>query len=524
LFIINFSFITATNYYVNATTGSDSNSGLTPALAWQTIAKVNAASFLPGDNIYFERGGVWRPSENWGDATYGLQMDSGNSSNYVTYTAYGTGHMPLITAADSILGWTNLTEATIFSDNFDDNDISDWDTVESGITVEGGQLKINATTGANYRVYTALGGSYSELNVTWKFIMKSGYTGWASGEFARGSGLRSTGLKYAMLGVEDDSGTKRWHYYYNNDSASAEGIVTGTTVSDDTEYTLGIYFKAATAPGANDGIYQFFVDNSLIYSITNADSDTVVFNQALVGMGWVSTMNAIFYEDDYAIYAPVSNLWSNSSLTLDPNVVWLDNESYLEATSAVNVNATNRWYWDSSTNITYLYATNTPSSFYSSIDIPVKGFAASSYNKDYWKVDGLDFKYGTSAPFAIQGDSDNNVVNNSVIEGAGVYNTFQIQGTSNYNLVNNCTISGLNRATGTDTFWIGCDGSDCPSWNNITHNNISRGVHSTLKLQNVANNTVEYNEIWSAPGYGRGAEIEGELGIGGNIFRYNYEI
>src|SRR5882757_5636651 len=37
--------VSAATYYVNSTDGSDLNSGLSPSLAWQTLAKVSASSW-----------------------------------------------------------------------------------------------------------------------------------------------------------------------------------------------------------------------------------------------------------------------------------------------------------------------------------------------------------------------------------------------------------------------------------------------------------------------------------------------
>ena len=109
-----FGFVSATNYYVNATTGSDSNNGLTPATAWKTISKVNTASsgFNPGDNIYFERGQTWRETLT--------PASSGNSTDYITYGAYGEGERPIINGADIVTGWeentTNIWNASLAND------------------------------------------------------------------------------------------------------------------------------------------------------------------------------------------------------------------------------------------------------------------------------------------------------------------------------------------------------------------------------------------------------------------------
>ena len=89
----------ATTYYVDATSGNDSNSGTSNATAWQTIAKVNAASFNPRDTILFKRGEVWREM---------LTLpSSGNATNPIVLGAYGNGSRPRITGADvlSTSGW-----------------------------------------------------------------------------------------------------------------------------------------------------------------------------------------------------------------------------------------------------------------------------------------------------------------------------------------------------------------------------------------------------------------------------------
>lgn len=44
-------------YYVDNTTGNDTNDGLLQTTAWRTISKVNNASLRPGDSILFKRGG-----------------------------------------------------------------------------------------------------------------------------------------------------------------------------------------------------------------------------------------------------------------------------------------------------------------------------------------------------------------------------------------------------------------------------------------------------------------------------------
>ena len=52
--------VQATTFYFDSAAGSDANDGLTPATAWQTLAKANEVPAKPGDRVLFKRGGVWR--------------------------------------------------------------------------------------------------------------------------------------------------------------------------------------------------------------------------------------------------------------------------------------------------------------------------------------------------------------------------------------------------------------------------------------------------------------------------------
>src|SRR5438874_2701055 len=48
-----------TTYYVDAVAGSDANNGTGLDSAWKSLAKVDATSFSPGDQILFHAGQTW---------------------------------------------------------------------------------------------------------------------------------------------------------------------------------------------------------------------------------------------------------------------------------------------------------------------------------------------------------------------------------------------------------------------------------------------------------------------------------
>ncbi len=92
LFIVITGFITwasseATTYYMDSSSGSDLNSGLSVESAWQSISKVNQFPLTPGDTILFKRGETWREQ---------LIPQSGSPEGYIIYGAYSTGNKPLL--------------------------------------------------------------------------------------------------------------------------------------------------------------------------------------------------------------------------------------------------------------------------------------------------------------------------------------------------------------------------------------------------------------------------------------------
>ncbi len=88
IFLLLYNVSSATVYYVDDISGNNVNSGTTTSTAWKTIAKVNAMTFAPGDQILFKKGGIWYESLTI--------KSSGTSSSPIIYGAYGSGNYPVI--------------------------------------------------------------------------------------------------------------------------------------------------------------------------------------------------------------------------------------------------------------------------------------------------------------------------------------------------------------------------------------------------------------------------------------------
>ncbi len=73
---------------MDSAAGNDSNNGTSTSTPWQTLTKVNATTFAPGDSILFKAGASWTGSLN--------PKGSGNSGNPIVINSYGAGAKPVI--------------------------------------------------------------------------------------------------------------------------------------------------------------------------------------------------------------------------------------------------------------------------------------------------------------------------------------------------------------------------------------------------------------------------------------------
>ena len=94
----------AATYYVDSVNGGDSNSGLTQAAAWKTIAKVNAANLSAGDSVLFVAGGVWHEQLT--------VAHSGSKAAPITFSSYGGQQQPILDGADVVSGWNLVSGNT----------------------------------------------------------------------------------------------------------------------------------------------------------------------------------------------------------------------------------------------------------------------------------------------------------------------------------------------------------------------------------------------------------------------------
>jgi hypothetical protein len=92
-------------------TGSDAGNGLSPATAWQTLARVDQASFVAGDRILLQ-GGATFP----GNLSLGAQ-DTGTAALPITISSYGTGRAVIAPPASDADGIDIINTAGVAISN-----------------------------------------------------------------------------------------------------------------------------------------------------------------------------------------------------------------------------------------------------------------------------------------------------------------------------------------------------------------------------------------------------------------------
>lgn len=84
--------VSATNYYVSGTSGDDNNTGTSIDTPWKTLSKINAGTYLPGDQILLKCGDIWS------ETVVFISKFTGTAAAPIVISSYGTGDRPKVTA------------------------------------------------------------------------------------------------------------------------------------------------------------------------------------------------------------------------------------------------------------------------------------------------------------------------------------------------------------------------------------------------------------------------------------------
>lgn len=107
----------AATYYVS-NQGNDANDGLSPATAWQSLAKINETPLADGDQILFQRGQVFRG-----------QLNPRKTYTGLTYGAYGAGARPVIAGSILLTNWQPSSQGAGI-----------YQTSAAGLVADGGEI------------------------------------------------------------------------------------------------------------------------------------------------------------------------------------------------------------------------------------------------------------------------------------------------------------------------------------------------------------------------------------------------
>lgn len=95
ILMISCSYNTGKSYYIDATSGDDTNNGLCPDKAWKSLERVKSVTFQPGDRLLLRRGEKFKGELNF--------IGKGSSAHPIIVDAYGKGDNPCIIGYDESL-------------------------------------------------------------------------------------------------------------------------------------------------------------------------------------------------------------------------------------------------------------------------------------------------------------------------------------------------------------------------------------------------------------------------------------
>jgi hypothetical protein len=269
-------------FYVDATGGSDSNSGTSTSAPWQSLSKVNGTTFQPGDAINFKRGSRW---------TGTLQVkSSGTSSAPITYQAYGSGAAPQISNAGVSYG--------------DDIVVSgDWNVVRDFLLTNAGQAGIRIAAGGDHNVVR-------NLEVT-----KTGLGVQAQGQFE----LITQNYVHDLTLI-------------NNTSSSDWGAVCFWIENSNNEvsYNRGINCRAASSAfGTDGGFVEVWNNGDNLYIHNNEAQDTAGFFELGAGNNGSAANVRVAYNVIHNVHGSPGVCFNGGSYNINISGFRFENNTWL---------------------------------------------------------------------------------------------------------------------------------------------------------------------------------------------------
>lgn len=385
----------ATTYCVS-NSGSDAASGTATGplctgvvSAWQTVARVNAQTFLnPADSVLFQRGGAWH---EW------LQIPaSGTPGNLISFGAYGTGANPIISGADLITGpWTQDSVAPLDTQTFASGGLSGSYWTNNSCTfptspVQGASThSLQCATSSSLQTTSAPNSNVIEIDAYFQISASTATTGNKTRiMFMEGSAWNSAN----GVGVWVDlSGSQ---YRLSVGRGSAIGATT-FNITVGTWYQLRFLVSSNSGNSTDSG--KLYANGSLVSSLTGLSLTSPVNSE--FHLGSAGAFNAVFTMnfDSLNVYNQDSTILPSrwfATLTTQPYVV-LFNENAVTAiganpqASGSAVTAPLQWFWGANT--LYVYSVNNPNSDYTSPGLQAgqRQYTITRNGKSYFSLSNL---------------------------------------------------------------------------------------------------------------------------------------
>jgi hypothetical protein len=348
-------------YYVDATTGNDTNNGISLSTSWKTIAKVNASRFNPGDQILFKRGEVW-----WEQLTV---PSSGTRGYPIIFGGYGTGNNPVISGADIPSGWTEaipISSTFTATDDGDDAYVIGTSIVDNA-AVQMGNNGGSIDVGIRFRNVTLVeGATLSNAFITFP-PYANGITTTCNVRFVGENTSAPSGFSsYADFTKRETNVTKAnvnwdnvplWTYGIDVNSPNLKSIIEEIVARPD------------WTPGGN-----------LVVFIKNNSSSTNAFRAANANRETPRIRLTT------TVLTAASNVWS-AYCANEPSDVYFGSISGTRVATVGELTSANKWYWANS----YLsvYSASDPGS---TIAAYVRSYCIFSNGRDYITYQNLDLK------------------------------------------------------------------------------------------------------------------------------------
>lgn len=311
----------ATTYYVDAISGSDSNSGTSVDTPWQTVAKVNAATFSAGDYILFKKGDTWSEMLT--------PPSDGAAGSPITFGAYGTGAQPTFSGID-LFNNSNYWFTYPYSGNLVSN--GDFETWSNGLpstwtannagafsqsTSEfhsGSSALVMAVDSLNTDVYIYKNSSAFVANAPYIFSIWYNIPSGKSAKLTLSVGSRYLKSDATWQGTSQAiylAGTGAWAQYTLSFTTEGTASVLRVVIERNSAASSNLYFDDVQL-NRNETADQN------VWGISTTDNTGVLFN-GTAGTNQVSTTTLV---SDGDWYSDGSILWVYSSTGANPATVW----------------------------------------------------------------------------------------------------------------------------------------------------------------------------------------------------------